>query len=103
MRIILTGDHHDEEVIAEPFAIAGSGEQFAVHRALDSDLDAGQPLWTATHVETGFAIARGHSIDETITRARMTWQSKTPEQIEQAKSTARLRKAARDAAGEMQP
>ena len=97
MRIMLAGDHHDEEVIAEPFAIAGSEEQFAVHRALECDLDAGKPLWAATHVETGFAIARGDSIDETITSARMIWQSKTPEQIELAKSMARQYKTTRDA------
>lgn len=99
MRIMLAGNYHDEEVIAEPFAIAGSEEQFAVHRALDSDLDAGRPLWTATHVETGFAIARGESIDEAITQARMVWQSKTPEQIEQAKAVALQRKATRNAEG----
>lgn len=100
MRIMLAGDFCDEEVIAEPFAIAGSDEQFAVHRALDCDLDDGKPLWAATHVETGFAIARGDTIDGTIERACAIWQSKTPEQLEQAKATARLRKATRDAAGE---
>lgn len=96
MRIMLAGDHHDEEVIAEPFAIEGTDEKFAVHRALDADLDAGRPDWSATHIETGFAVGRGYTIDEAIESARAAWLSKTPEQNEQAKATARQRKAARD-------
>lgn len=97
MRIMITGDHHDEEVIAEPFAIAGSDEQFAVHRAIDCDIDDGKPAWSATHVATGFAVAHGDSIDETITRARMVWQSKTPQEIELAKARAILWRQSREA------
>jgi hypothetical protein len=98
MRIMIAGDIRDEEVIAEPFEIEGSSDQFAVHRAIQADVEAGKGPWTATHVGTGFAIARGYSVDEAIEKARAAWKSKTPEQIEQAKASARQRRAMRDAA-----
>jgi hypothetical protein len=97
MRIKLAGNVHDQETIAEPFSIDGSSETFAVHRALDADVEAGKEPWAATHVETGFLIARGDSIDAAISNARQVWLSKSPEDIQEAKARAELVRGARDA------
>jgi len=97
MRITVSGTQCEEEVIAEPFTIDGTGENFAVHRAIGTDaIDKG--LFAATHVDTGFAIARGDTIDETIAAARNAWLSKTPAEIEAALTQARAIRTARIAA-----
>lgn len=96
MRIIISGDVCEQEAIAEPFSIEGSDEQFAVHQALGADVEKG--LFTATHVATGFAIARGNTIDEAIEAARAAWASKTPEQIADGLIRARAIRTARIAA-----
>jgi len=92
MRIVVTGDQHDEEVIAEPFEIEGSGEVFAVHPAIGGD-DRG--AWSATHVDTGLSIARGDTIDEAIAAGRSAWNSKSPAEIAAAKARGAAIRAAR--------
>lgn len=83
MRIIVSGDRADEEVIAESFTIEGSDEQFAVHHALGADaVERGR--FAATHVDTGFAIARADTIDGAIEAGRAAWAARTPEQVKAA-------------------
>jgi hypothetical protein len=81
MRVVISGDLADVLVIAEPFEIEGSHEQFAVHRTFGSDDAEERGAWSATHVETGLRVAAGGTIDEAIEVARTLWASKTPEQI----------------------
>ncbi len=97
MRLIVSGNLCEEEVIAEPVAIEGTNEQFGVHRALGGDaIEKG--LFAVTHVGTGFAIARGDTIDEAIAAGRAAWASKTPEEIESALTKARAIRTTRIAA-----
>ena len=85
MRITIEGNVGPCEVIAEPFSIEGSEESFAVHQTLPRQvIEMEAKPFTATHVDTGFAIARGDTIDEAIAAAKEVWASKTPEQISAA-------------------
>jgi acyl-CoA reductase-like NAD-dependent aldehyde dehydrogenase len=87
MRIVLAGLAGDVEVVAEPFEIEGSREEFGVHPTLKLDvLEHGK--WTASHVETGFRVASGDTIDAAISAARETWASMDPKY-----RAARLRRA----------
>lgn len=87
MRMIASGDRFDVEVIAEPFDMPGTAEQFAVRHVI-GDEDRGE--FVAAHVGTGFAIAFGESIDGAIQAGRAKWASKTPEErlaaLERARS-----------------
>lgn len=94
MRIMISGDVCDEEVIAEPFTVEGSTEQFAVHPAVGRDVDRGK--WVATHVDTGFAIGRGATIDAAIEDGRRAWAAATPAQRTAAKTRAIAMRQARD-------
>jgi hypothetical protein len=87
MRLIISGDHADQLVIAEPFSVAGSEERFAVHRAIGLDVKE-KGAWSATHVETGFRLASGDTIDDAIAACRLVWASKSPEQIAEARARA---------------
>jgi hypothetical protein len=90
MRITIEGNICALEVIAEQFSIEGSDEVFAVHQTMAGQIiDGGLPAFTACHVGTGFAIARGHTIDEAIENGRHVWLSKTPEEISSAISRAK--------------
>ena len=86
MRLMISGDVCDEEVIAEPFSVEGSNEKFAVHPAIGLDIERGK--WVATHVDTGFAIGRGSTIDAAIEAGRAAWAAATPAQIVAAKTRA---------------
>jgi hypothetical protein len=88
MRMIATGDSHDVEVIAESFEIPGTSERFAVHAAICED-DAQRGDWVAAHVETGFAIGFGETIDAAVAAGRAAWLSKSPEEC--AAALARVR------------
>jgi hypothetical protein len=81
MRIVISGDLAEVLVIAEPFEIVGSDEQFAVHRTFGINDAEERGAWSATHVKTGLRIAAGETIDEAIDAARTLWASKTSEQI----------------------
>lgn len=97
MRFHIFGDKHDEEVIGEPFAIAGTTDQFAVHATILAD--SWSSPWTATHVESGFFIARGDTIDGAIAAARVRWSAAPPEKIAEAKAKAAEARAAREKIG----
>lgn len=93
-RLIVAGTIIDREVICESFTIDGCDDEFAAHESIDADRD--NHRWTATHVETGFAVGRGDTIEDAIKTARERWTSKTPEEIAAAKARAYKIKAARD-------
>lgn len=95
MRMIATGESFDELVIAEPFDIPGTSEQFAVHYAIGSDPD-NRGCWAAAHVGTGFAIAFGDTVDEAIAACRAKWASKTPAERAEALDHARQIRRDRD-------
>jgi hypothetical protein len=96
MRLTITGLLSDREVIAEPFDIDGSAEKFAVHAALGPDrAERGQ--FAATHIETGFAIAFGDTVDEAIEAGRAAWLSKAPEERLARIEGARQFRSAREA------
>jgi hypothetical protein len=80
MRLVITGEISNIEVIAEPFEIDGSSDQFAVHPAIGFVAE----VWSATHIATGFSIGAGDTIDEAIADARTKWAAKTPAEIEAA-------------------
>jgi len=87
MRIYLSCNNADVLVIAEPFVIEGSGENFGVHRAFGEK--AMSEDWTASHAETGFRVAGGETLDVAIAEARRIWCSKTPEEIVQVLASVR--------------
>lgn len=94
MRFFLAGTAAAVEVIGEVVSLPNAGgEVFAVHHAVipgvtdDDDDDA--PLFAVSHVETGFRVASGFSIDEAIEAAGARLQSKTPEEIQERLAHAR--------------
>lgn len=93
MRLIIRGTSDDVEVIAEPFAITGTDDAFAVHVSLELLSGIGFYDWSATHIPTGLTVARGNEIDEVIAMARATWISKTPEQLATAIAEGHKRQA----------
>lgn len=86
MRLVVAGDDANEEVIAEEIEITGSGERFAVHRSIGTHA---RGLWSVSHIDTGFAVDHGNSIDDAIAAARDTWTKATPAQREAALTYAR--------------
>ena len=65
------------EVVAEEFTIPGAGKhRFAVHGSV---ISAGE--FTATHIETGFRLACGKTIEQAIELAREKWAAADPEKI----------------------
>jgi hypothetical protein len=86
----------DREVIAEAFEIDGSDEKFAVHASLGPDgVERGR--FAATHIDTGFAIAFGDTVDQAIEAGRAAWNSKTEEDRGACIERARQFRAAREA------
>lgn len=94
MRMLASGDLFDEEVIAEPFEMPGSTQQFAVHQALGFD-EGSRGRFAASHVETGFAIAFGETPEAAIEAARKKWASKSIEERNAALERARGIRTAR--------
>ena len=94
MRMLAAGDSHDVEVIAEPFEIPGTCERFAVHAAIcEEDAQCGN--WVAAHVETGFAIAFGCTVEDAIAAGRARWLSKPPDERDSALARVREFRASR--------
>lgn len=88
MRITITGPTGPMEIVAERFGIAGTGaDEFAVHSTAPGNLERGDKIFSATHIGSGLRIAQGDTLDDCITAARMIWQSKTPQEIEDAIAT----------------
>lgn len=68
MRFYLTGNRHDIEMIGEAVTIpAAPDETFAVHPNVFSDMR--EHPYSVTHVETGFRLGRGTSIQSAINNA----------------------------------
>lgn len=93
MRLYASGDYADVLVIAEAFVIEGSAEKFGVHRSFGAVTD--MEMWTASHVETGFRVGGGDTLDQAIESARRNWASRTLEQIGAALAVARATRQAR--------
>ena len=84
IRFEICGDQCLEPVIGERFEIPGSKEVFAVHEARHHEKIEHGIFWCASHVGTGFRIAKGDNIESTIESAIIAWHSKTPEEIANA-------------------
>jgi hypothetical protein len=95
VRLMAAGDQCDEEVIGEPFSIEGVEERFAVHASLRSDHWIAP--WTASHVDSGFAVARGDTIDGAIAAARKRWAEMPADRIAEAKKRVMAFRAQRNA------
>lgn len=93
MKFIVLGDVHDVEVEGEPFAMPFSSDVFAVHRSI-GPVGPGR-RFTASHVETGFAVGFGGTPDRAIKAAREVWASKSAAQREEALFDARAIKYSR--------
>lgn len=82
------------EVFAQEFSIEGAdSDRFAVHNSVNR---IGE--YTATHIETGFAIDHGETPEEAIEHARAKWTKATPE--ERAEKMARAKSLTSIAKGE---
>jgi hypothetical protein len=98
MRVRISGDLSDVIVIGEEFIISGHKDVFAVHPTQAwEQLQDPTKLFAATHVETGARFYVGRDIDEVITEARKRWLSKSPEELAEALSKMRARRAELDA------
>lgn len=93
IRFEILGNYGLELVIGEQFAIDGSEEVFAVHRATYFERRDLGFEWSATHTQTGLRIAKGNDIDTVITDARSVWASKTPEELQAALAKGRAARA----------
>ena len=81
MRFFVMCDNYREEVIGDLVEIdQAPGEAFAVHRSHIGQISS-FPYWTVTHVETGFQVGCGDTIDFAVQMAREKFAAKTPEQI----------------------
>jgi len=80
MRFILTGSKHDIEMIGEQVQIpTAPGEVFAVHPNVFTDMRA--TPYAVTHVETGFRIGGGASIQSAILAAQNACLNVGPEEM----------------------
>lgn len=59
--------------VATPFYIDGESDQFAAHRTKEPY--GSNDIWTATHVETGFAVCFGPTMRQAISTAKVIWAS----------------------------
>jgi hypothetical protein len=81
VRFLVSCKEYREEVIGEPITIDQvPGETFAVHRT-NIGAPSTMPYWTVTHVETGFAVSHGDTIDYAIRLARDSFATRDPEEI----------------------
>ena len=102
MRFLVSCKDYREEVIGEPVAIDQvPGEIFAVHRT-NIGAPSTMPYWTVTHVETGFAVSHGDTIDFAIQQARDRFAAATPEVIAERFEKARAMLAENQAKPVMQ-
>jgi hypothetical protein len=89
MRFLVSCKDYREEVIGEPIAIDQvPNEAFAVHRTTIGSPST-MPYWTVTHVETGFAVSSGDTIDFAIQQARDRFSAAGPEVIAERFAKAR--------------
>ena len=91
-RYIVKGKNGDEEVIGEEFTIDGVEHKFIVHAAI-----GGYYKFSTTHLETGFKLSNGDTIDEAIANGIERWLSRSPDEHERAISKARADLVKRDA------
>lgn len=81
MRFLVACKEYREEVIGEPITIDQvPDEAFAVHRT-NIGAPSTMPYWTVSHVETGFAVSHGDTIDFAIQQARDRFAAAGPEVI----------------------
>jgi hypothetical protein len=81
MRFLVSCKEYREEVIGEPVTIDQvPDEAFAVHRT-NIGSPSTMPYWTVTHVDTGFAVSHGDTIDFAIQQARDRFEAAGPDVI----------------------
>lgn len=88
MKTAIQGSLTTKEVTYQAFTIDGCDDEFGAHQALPGDVDAGKPLFSATHLASGFSIGRGNTLEEAIADGRRQWAARSPEQIHTAISRA---------------
>jgi len=82
VRFVVTGSHHDVEMIGAAVCIpSASTERFAVHVNVHSDMK--ERPYTVTHVESGFRLGGGSTIDAAIIAAVANASRYSKEQLEQ--------------------
>lgn len=91
-RYIVKALVRDEEVIGEEFKIDGTDAVFIVHRSLDDT----RGNYTSTHLDTGFSIGWGESIDDAIVDGAERWLEQSPEKLAAFIARAHAKAAERD-------
>jgi len=82
VRFMLTGSHHDVEMLGAAVVIpAASTERFAVHPNVHRDMK--ETPYTVTHIESGFRLGGGRTIDDAILAAVTNAAKYSKEQLEQ--------------------
>lgn len=92
MKVTIQGSSAPFTVEAHPFDIEGSGEEFIVHETKRSDTKIGYEDFTATHVGTGHRVAHAETMQKCIDEARRIWWGKTPDELEAAIKSAKMKK-----------
>lgn len=84
MRARIVGVGTTIEVIAEEFAIDGTGHRFIVHAAVDTMRANGdlRRAFVATHLETSQIIGEGDTIDAAIAEGKRRWLAAPADLIE---------------------
>jgi hypothetical protein len=100
MRLTVAGDFCNEEMVAQAVSISTDGERFAVHPAIGI---SPKGAYTVSHVDTGFAIAHGTTVNDAIEMARKTWEKATPGERIAAKTRAIAVLQAREILGQVNP
>lgn len=88
MKTNIQGNMHTEEVTYQEFTIEGCQDKFGAHVAMQGDIDAGKPKFSATHLASGFSIGRGETLEEAIADGRRQWAERSAEEIHTAVSRA---------------
>jgi hypothetical protein len=71
MRLMLTGDVHPIEAIGELIEIEPNyGELFVVHQSPHGVSDLNIDRWRVSHVDTGYRVSWGLTIDAAIQHAK---------------------------------
>ena len=82
VRFVLTGSHHDVEMLGAAIVVpSASTERFAVHVNVHSD--SKETPYTVTHVESGFRLGGGKTIDAAILAAITNASKYSKEQLDQ--------------------